>query len=105
MASEERVLTRSERMTRVIEAVLAQIKLKDTLFHIFMGLLKEVNLHLWDVINQYYCKCVELYSVSCSTKNCHFTCMFNVRIWMRTNHESALCSYEDWLHRRWKESW
>ena len=52
------MLTLPQRIAPIVEAVLAQIKLKANLFHIFMDVLRRENSCLGDVIQQYYCKLI-----------------------------------------------
>ena len=56
-ASVEGLLTKTHRIAPVMDAVLAQIRLKADLFHTFMTVLKKENVHLWEILDQYYCKC------------------------------------------------
>ena len=50
------MLTLPQRIAPIVEAVLAQIKLKANLFHVFMDVLRKENSCLGDVIQRYYCK-------------------------------------------------
>ena len=55
-AAVEGLLTKTQRIAPVVDAVLAQIKLEADLFHTFMTVLKDENVHLWKMLDQYYCK-------------------------------------------------
>ena len=50
------VLTGPQRTAPVMQAVLAQVKLKSDLFHTFMDILRRENDVLWKCIQQHYCK-------------------------------------------------
>ena len=63
------VLTGSERISPVMDAVLAQVGLKADLFHTFMAELKETNRHLWGVIQQYYCEWIIMSKKFCGHVN------------------------------------
>ena len=55
-ASVEGLLTKTRRIAQVVDAVLAQIKLKAHLYHTFMTVLKDENIYLWETLHRYYCK-------------------------------------------------
>ena len=51
------LLTKTQRIVPVVDAVKAQIKLKAEVFQTFMTVLKDDNTPLWEMLYQYYCKC------------------------------------------------
>ena len=80
-ASVKGILTGSERISPVMDAVKAQIRLKAELFVTFMGVLKEVNPQLWSVVDNYHTSCECIISVHEVTVCIGNYCFFSVASW------------------------
>ena len=94
------ILTISQRIAPIVEAVLAQIQLKANLFHVFMDVLRRENSCLGDIIQQQYCKeqiLTVLLSGGKSTKIRLGACNFSMHLlseYMRSTKK--LTSHTSW---------